>query len=108
MPYFAGGIAYTQLQVVDSLKAEGANGAEIASAKVFDKTKTMMGFTLGGGIDFAMTDHILLRAEYCYSDFGKEECKKDYLKLGCKTNDFRVGLLTSSNFIKSAIMNKKY
>ncbi len=112
MPYVTDGIAYAQIQGVGKVSGtkKSANGkpSKEVSATVFDKTKTMMGFTLGGGIDFAMTDHILLRAEYRYSDYGKEECKKDYLKLGCKTNDFRVGLLTSSNFIKSAIMNKKY
>ncbi len=92
MPYVAGGIAYTQLQIVDSLKAEGADGAEIASAKVFDETKTMVGFTVGGGIDFAMTDNVLLRAEYRYSDFGKKAFVKDGDKIAYKTNDFRVGV----------------
>ncbi len=52
----------------------------------------MEGFILGGGIDFAMTDHILLRAEYCYLDFAKKEFKKYYLKLGYTTNDFHVGI----------------
>ncbi|WP_375624595.1 MULTISPECIES: porin [unclassified Bartonella] len=92
LPYFAGGIAYTQLQVVDSLKAEGADGAEIASAKVFDASKTMVGFTVGGGVDFAMTDNVLLRAEYRYSDFGKKAFVKDGNKVAYKTNDFRVGV----------------
>ncbi|WP_375655152.1 MULTISPECIES: porin [unclassified Bartonella] len=92
MPYVAGGIAYTQLQVVDSLKAATADGAEIASAKVFDETKTMVGFTVGGGIDFAMTDNVLLRAEYRYSDYGKKAFVKDGDKLAYKTNDFRVGV----------------
>ncbi|WP_375670983.1 porin [Bartonella sp. SD1336NMGDW] len=92
MPYFAGGIAYTQLQVVDFLKAEGADGAEIASAKVFDASKTMVGFTVGGGIDFAMTDNVLLRAEYRYSDYGKKAFVKDGDKFAYKTNDFRVGV----------------
>ncbi|WP_208439466.1 porin [Bartonella grahamii] len=92
LPYFAGGIAYTQLQVVNSLKAEGADGAEIASAKMFDQSKTMVGFTVGGGVDFAMTDNVLLRAEYRYSDFGKKAFVKDEDKIAYKTNDFRVGV----------------
>ncbi|WP_375644620.1 porin [Bartonella sp. MR100HLJHH] len=92
LPYFAGGIAYTQLQVVDSLKAATAEGAEIASAKMFDQSKTMVGFTVGGGIDFAMTDNVLLRAEYRYSDFGKKAFVKDGDKFAYKTNDFRVGV----------------
>ncbi|WP_375658891.1 porin [Bartonella sp. MR30HLJHH] len=92
LPYFAGGIAYTQLQVVDFLKAATAEGAEIASAKMFDQSKTMVGFTVGGGIDFAMTDNVLLRAEYRYSDFGKKAFVKDGDKFAYKTNDFRVGV----------------
>ncbi len=52
----------------------------------------MEGFILGGGIDFAMTDHILLRAEYRYLDFAKKEFKKDYLKLVYKSNDFRISI----------------
>ncbi|WP_396584084.1 outer membrane beta-barrel protein [Bartonella grahamii] len=92
LPYFAGGIAYTQLQVVKSLKAEEAGGAEIASAELFDASKTMVGFTVGGGVDFAMTDNVLLRAEYRYSDFGKKAFVKDGDKFAYKTNDFRVGV----------------
>ncbi len=71
---------------------QNGKSSKAVSATIFDKTKTMVGFTLGGGIDFVMTDHILLRAEYCYSDFGKKEFKKGYLKLGYKTNDFHVGV----------------
>ncbi|WP_375650027.1 outer membrane protein [Bartonella sp. MU70NMGDW] len=73
---------------------KSANGkpSKAVSATVFDKIKAMVGFTLGGGIDFAMTDHILLRAEYRYLDFGKKEFKKDYHKLGYKSNDFCVGI----------------
>ncbi|WP_273718278.1 MULTISPECIES: outer membrane protein [Bartonella] len=92
MPYVAGGIAYTQVQMVNSLKAETAGGTEIASAKVFDKSKTFVGFTIGGGVDFAMTDNVLLRAEYRYSDYGKKAFVKDGDKIAYKTNDFRVGV----------------
>ncbi|MCZ2158098.1 porin family protein [Bartonella sp. 220] len=93
MPYVAGGIAYAQLEATDSVKAtEAAGGAEIATAKLFDKTKTFVGYTIGGGVDFAMTDNVLLRAEYRYSDFGKKSFVKDSNKINYKTNDFRVGV----------------
>ncbi|WP_375649522.1 porin [Bartonella sp. OT172YNZD] len=93
MPYFAGGIAYTQLQSTHSVKVMAkADGVEIASAKFLDKTKTMVGFTVGGGVDFAMTDNVLLRAEYRYADFGKKAFVKDEDKTAYKTNDFRVGV----------------
>ncbi len=52
---------------------------------------TMVGFTVGGGVDLAMKDNIILRAEYRYSDFGKKQFVKDTGKFSYKTNDFRVG-----------------
>ncbi len=96
MLYVSGGIACAQIQGVGKVSGtkKSANGksSKAVSATVFDKTKTMVGFTLGGGIDFSITNHILLRAEYRYLDFGKKEFKKGYLKLGYKSNDFRVGI----------------
>ncbi|WP_375663298.1 outer membrane protein [Bartonella sp. CL266QHHD] len=73
-------------------KSANDNPSKAFSATVFDKTKTMVDFTLGGDIDFAMTNYILLRTEYRYSDFGKKEFKKDYLKLGYRSNDFHVDI----------------
>ncbi|AQX30694.1 outer membrane protein [Bartonella schoenbuchensis] len=52
----------------------------------------MVGYTLGGGVDFAMADNVILRAEYRYSDFGKQKFAKDKLELDYQTNDFRVGV----------------
>ncbi|MFT4347606.1 outer membrane protein [Bartonella ancashensis] len=54
--------------------------------------KTMLGYTLGAGVDFAMTDNIILRTEYRYSDFGKKKFVKDGIEVSYKTNDFRVGV----------------
>ncbi|QEE09014.1 porin family protein [Bartonella kosoyi] len=97
MPYLSGGIAYTQLQnifgfVVDSRFREALREAVDSSNLVHDEKKTMIGYTLGGGVDFAMTDNILLRAEYRYSDFGKKKFVQDKVEMDYKTNDFRVGV----------------
>ncbi|EJF87451.1 hypothetical protein ME1_01053 [Bartonella vinsonii subsp. arupensis OK-94-513] len=93
MPYVAGGIAYAQMQGTYTIKAtEAAGNAEIASAKFFDATKTFVGYTLGGGVDIAMTDNVLLRAEYRYSDYGKKQFDRDTDEFSYKTNDFRVGV----------------
>ncbi len=92
MPYVAGGIAYAQVQKVDSIKVKDENNADIGTATVSDASKTMVGFTVGGGIDFAMTDNVLLRAEYRYSDYGKKAFVKNGDKVAYKTNDFRVGV----------------
>ncbi|WP_019222253.1 outer membrane protein [Bartonella rattaustraliani] len=110
MPYVAGGIAYTQVQGIHSIS--GKRGTRTNAAKVVtkegdkstvavtllqggnvaDRSKTMVGFTIGGGVDFAVTDNILLRAEYRYSDFGKKKVVDDTQEFHYKTNDFRVGV----------------
>ncbi|OPB30021.1 porin [Bartonella sp. WD12.1] len=91
MPYIAGGVTYAQLQDIFSQSFEVA-GKKISSLDLSDKTKMMVGYTLGGGIDFAMADNVVLRAEYRYSDFGKQKFAKEKLELDYKTNDFRVGV----------------
>ncbi|WP_455465895.1 outer membrane protein [Bartonella sp. B39] len=92
MPYISGGLAYAQMQYIVSLLAKSQEDfLVLASGNMFDKTKIMVGYTFGGGIDFAMTNNIILRAEYRYSDFGKKIFEKDTLEIDYKTNDFRVG-----------------
>ncbi|WP_375614563.1 outer membrane protein [Bartonella sp. AC535YNZD] len=98
MPYIAGGVAYTQMQGISAIEvkknAHASKDANkvIASGNVYDETKTLVGFTLGAGVDFAMTDNVLLRAEYRYSDYGKKKYFKDTAELQYRVNDFRVGV----------------
>ncbi|WP_156850898.1 porin [Bartonella refiksaydamii] len=91
MPYIAGGVAYAQMQGISTVSGTDASGKKV-STKEADKTMTMVGFTIGGGVDFAMTDNVLLRAEYRYSDYGKKKFEKDDAEFNYKTNDFRVGV----------------
>ncbi|MBX4335502.1 outer membrane protein [Bartonella raoultii] len=93
MPYVAGGVAYAQMQIGASEKVaqKDADGQTIAHDRSEAK-KTVVGFTLGAGVDFAVTDNVLLRAEYRYSDFGKKKFEKDGAEFDFKTNDFRVGV----------------
>lgn len=69
---------------------------------------TIVCYIVGGGINFTMTDNVLLHTQHRHLDFGKKQFAKNYPKLGDKANGFRVGVLTSSNFVKRAIMNTKY
>ncbi|AQX19207.1 outer membrane protein [Bartonella sp. WD16.2] len=104
MPYVAGGVAYSQLKAsVENAKASGAQKVESTSVEKpstsvekplenLSDSKTMVGYTLGAGVDFAMTDSVMLRAEYRYSDFGKKTFVNDSIEVDFKTNDFRVGV----------------
>ncbi|GAA4662986.1 outer membrane protein [Bartonella pachyuromydis] len=87
MPYIAAGVAYGQFQDTMSISVTGDDPFSASS----DITKSMIGYTLGGGIDFAITDNFIARAEYRYSDFGKKKFK-DEIEIKYKTNDFRVGV----------------
>ncbi|EJF86592.1 outer membrane protein [Bartonella rattimassiliensis] len=93
MPYVSGGIAYTQLQNIFTTIADSKKSGVIDPSDLqHDEKKTMVGYTLGGGVDFAMTDNVIVRAEYRYSDFGKKKFVHDKFEMGYKTNDFRVGV----------------
>ena len=87
MPYIAGGVAYAK---VDShFRVKNAD-----STISYSDSDTLTGWTIGAGFDYAMTDHIILRAEYRYTDFGDEDYSKNNIKYNVdyKTNDFRVGV----------------
>ncbi|BBL53599.1 porin [Bartonella quintana] len=90
MPYIAGGVAYTQIQ--NTFVAPPDFIIIDFSRFLHDEKKTFVGYTLGGGVDFAMTDNVIMRAEYRYSDFGKKKFGQDRVEIGYKTNDFRVGV----------------
>lgn len=91
MPYIAGGVAYAKVDSNFRIKDSAGNVVSGYSASGSD---TMTGWTIGAGFDYAMTDHVILRAEYRYTDFGDEDYSKDNVKYNVdyKTNDFRVGV----------------
>ncbi|UNE54602.1 outer membrane protein [Bartonella machadoae] len=93
MPYIAGGIAYTQLQDITSISIIGKDTGKVkVSGNLSDEKKTFVGYTLGAGVDLAVTNNVIVRAEYRYSDFGKKKYAKDKYEVSYKTNDFRVGV----------------
>ncbi|WP_455482125.1 outer membrane protein [Bartonella sp. B35(2025)] len=93
MPYVVGGVAYTHIEGFSTISGTYYNPPnKKISAKVDYGTMTVIGYTVGGGVDFAMTDNVILRAEYRYSDFGKKKFKKDQAEFKYETNNFRVGV----------------
>ncbi|WP_455474304.1 outer membrane protein [Bartonella sp. B30(2025)] len=93
LPYIAGGVAYSQVQNTASIAILAQNTDEmIAFGNFVDEKKSFVGYTVGGGIDLAMTDNVIMRAEYRYSDYGKKKLVRDKYNISYKTNDFRVGI----------------
>lgn len=66
MPYLTAGVAATRMRFTEF---------QALTPPVFEGTgeATMIGWSVGAGTEFALTDQWLLRGEYRYSDFGNKE-----------------------------------
>lgn len=84
LPYVAGGVAFGGIK--DTLKSNGSS---------FTSDKTRAGWTVGGGVDYAATDNVVLRLEYRYTDFGKQNYNLNNsanFSRKLSTNDVRIGV----------------
>jgi outer membrane immunogenic protein len=63
--------------VTDDILLYGTAGGALQRLKVSDPvgddSQTMLGLTVGGGIDVKITENIFGRAEYRYTDFGSQD-----------------------------------
>jgi len=50
-----------------------AAGGKVDVPAIGKKDDILIGWTAGGGVEHAVTDNILVRGEYRYSDFGKKD-----------------------------------
>jgi outer membrane immunogenic protein len=79
MPYLKGGLAFGDVEVKD------ATGKD---------DKTQLGWTVGAGAEYAVTDNVTVRAEYNYTDLGKDDftTPAGTVKAGYKGSDVRAGV----------------
>lgn len=88
LPYLAGGVAFARVKDTFSNNIAGntIDSADIATNRV--------GFTVGAGVDYAVTDNILLRTEYRYSDYGKKTDTADNFTAERRysSNNVRLGI----------------
>jgi outer membrane immunogenic protein len=66
--YITGGYAYDSLKGTFSFADMRITNPPVYT---FSKTKTQNGWTLGGGLEYALTYNVLVRAEYLYMGFQK-------------------------------------
>ena len=66
--YGAGGVALANFNLQSNLAGE--NPAEFYYAAAQDRSTARVGWTLGGGLEYAVNSNWSVRAEYRYSDFG--------------------------------------
>jgi outer membrane immunogenic protein len=89
LPYIAGGVAVGDYK--NTLFA-GTNSTFNGS---YSNTQT--GWTVGAGLEYAVTDNIIARIEYRYTDYGSESDTAATQPLSIhttdlKTNDVRIGV----------------
>ncbi|MBV2142275.1 porin family protein [Falsochrobactrum sp. TDYN1] len=88
LPYIAGGVAFGSIK--NSISA--TDGVDFVG---YSESKTHTGWTIGGGIDYAATDNVILRLEYRYTDYGNKDYDFDTgydVENKFKTHDVRLGL----------------
>ncbi|WP_280822811.1 outer membrane protein [Pseudaminobacter soli (ex Li et al. 2025)] len=86
LPYIAGGIAI----------ADYHHDLFFGATHEDDFRDIYTGWTIGGGVEYAVTGNLLLRGEYRYSDFGSASFdatpRTFEHKVNLRTNDFRIGI----------------
>jgi len=119
MPYIAGGVSYAKFKAKTSnynldWREDWEPGEEEGGdAGTVSKSKTLAGWNIGAGVDYVppiLGDHLVLRAEYRFTDFGTQNFKSrsTYVntegdadargsnlvnqKVKFNQNDFRVGV----------------
>lgn len=102
--YATGGLAYGGLHSY-------ANGSIGGAALGVSKDTTAMGWTVGGGFEYALTDHLTLRTEYLFADLGNETLYNGpllgvnnvHLAVGATANIFRAGLNYKFDFPEAVV-----
>lgn len=88
MPYIAGGVSFGEYKFDLQDTFDGF--------MLFSEKSTKTGWNIGAGVDYAVTDNIILRAEYRYTDFGSKTFHglwyEDTGKIKLSTHDVRVGV----------------
>ena len=80
--YAAGGVAYAKREVRASVPLLGFSTRD---------TKTSVGWTLGAGVEHAITDNVIARVEYRYTDYGKDTFNLGGVKVrGGSNHEHRV------------------
>jgi outer membrane immunogenic protein len=81
LPYVTGGLAYGENDFTVTLLDLSATSSEIH-----------VGWTVGAGVEMALSDHLSAKIEYLYADLGDVDYEDTILNLGLEVQTARVGL----------------
>lgn len=91
LPYVTGGVAFVDYEGGSSIFF----GGPIFPSAAYSETKA--GWTVGAGLAYAMTDHLIANIDYRYADFGSSTFATPgaflgQTKLDLKENTVKIGL----------------
>ena len=66
LPYLTGGVAWTSINAKVYNTGEGPNGV------LMDDDQILVGWTIGAGVEMAISENIHARIQYRYTDYGDE------------------------------------
>ena len=71
--YATGGIAFADASIQSNFVPVTAGAVNFPGSRASDST-VLVGPTVGGGLEYALTPNISLAAEYRYTDYGHDHC----------------------------------
>ncbi|EFG9153021.1 porin family protein, partial [Escherichia coli] len=84
LPYVAGGVAFADM-----------DHTLVGPLEAYRFSDTYTGWTIGAGLEYALTDNVILRSEYRYTDFGSADFAVptgEENKVDLKSHDVRLGI----------------
>lgn len=69
--YLTGGLAVTQLKTYQTFSDNYVGPPPTNAAENAGKTQNKSGWVVGGGVEYPVAEHVSIKAEYLYSQFGK-------------------------------------
>ncbi|HEV7416731.1 outer membrane protein [Tianweitania sediminis] len=85
------GVAATDRVLIYGTAGGAAERTEVSNAFGSDD-KTLLGYTVGGGVDAKLTDQVFGRVEYRYTDYGSETFNTGGLAQNVDTRDHKVSV----------------
>ncbi|MCK0209214.1 porin family protein [Starkeya koreensis] len=70
LPYVTGGLAWGTVKVSENWSSFTDGAYDPFFSGSASKSQTLWGWTIGGGLEYAVTDNWTVKAEYLYADLG--------------------------------------
>ena len=69
LPYIAGGVAFGSVKNMGYFDRRPIGMSYVSASQ----SRTLIGWTAGAGVDYAVTNNVILRLEYRYTDYGSKD-----------------------------------